>query len=245
MDERTAEMLKYLRLWGLLAHWDRYLELAGEQELTPEQLLNYVVEREYQTKQENSRLGRLKRAKIPQEFVMETFPFNRQPNLKKKKMLTFYDSFDYMKKKQNGIWIGPTGTGKTGLATAFLIQAINQGYTGRFILFPELIEMLYQSVGDHSESKVIKKFASYECLLIDELGYVEIEPVQVGLFFTLMHKRHRQKTTLITSNLGFQQWTSFLKNPQLVAALVDRLTENSHVINMKNCVSLRNRLVSE
>ncbi len=245
MDEPMAEMLKYLRLRGLLAHWDRYIQIAEEQNFTPEQLLKYVVEQEHETKQENSRLGRLTRAKIPQEFVMETFPFNRQPNLKKKKILTFYDSFDYMKKKQNGIWIGPTGTGKTGLATAFLINAINQGYSGRFILFPELIDILYQSVGDHSESTVIKKFASYDCLLVDEIGYVMIEPVQVGLFFTLMHKRHQQKTTLITSNLGFQQWTSFLKNPQLVAALVDRLTANSHVINMKHCVSLRDKLDSE
>ena len=73
-------------------------------------------------------------------------------------------------------------------------------------------------------------------------GFIEIDPVQVGLFFTLMHKRHKQKTTLITSNLGFDQWGSFLKNTQLNAALVDRLTENSHVINMKDCKSLRTRL---
>jgi DNA replication protein DnaC len=97
-------------------------------------------------------------------------------------------------------------------------------------------------VADHSEAKVIKKFVSYDCLLIDELGYVEVEPVQVGLFFTLMHKRHKRKTTLITSNLGFSQWGSFLKNSQLTAALIDRLTESSHVLNMKNCVSLRTRL---
>ena len=77
---------------------------------------------------------------------------------------------------------------------------------------------------------------------MDELGYAEVEPVQVGLFFTLMHKRHKKKTTLITSNLGFQRWGSFLKNDQLTAALIDRLTENSHVINMKDCVSLRPKL---
>jgi DNA replication protein DnaC len=80
--------------------------------------------------------------------------------------------------------------------------------------------------------------------LIDEVGLVEIDPVQVGLFFTLMHQRHKKKTTLITSNLGFDQWGSFLKNTQLTAALIDRLTENSHVINMKNCVSLRSKLSS-
>jgi len=101
---------------------------------------------------------------------------------------------------------------------------------------------LYKSVADHSEAKLIKKFTSYDCLVIDELGYVEVQPVQVGLFFTLMHKRHKKKTTIITSNLGFQQWSSFLKNDHLMTALIDRLTENSHVINMRNCLSLRPKL---
>jgi hypothetical protein len=121
-------------------------------------------------------------------------------------------------------------------------QAINRGYNGRFILFPELIEMLYKSVADHSEEKVINTFAAYDCIVIDEIGYVEIEAVQAGLFFTLMHKRHKKKTTLITSNLGFEQWASFLKNDNLTVALIDRLTENSHVINMKSCISLRPKL---
>ncbi len=147
-----------------------------------------------------------------------------------------------MTKNQNIIWIGPTGAGKTGLATAFLINAIEKGHSGRFIAFPELIELLYHSVADHTEAKVIKAFTAYDCLLIDELGYVEVEPVQVGLFFNLMQKRHKKKTSLITTNLGFQQWTTFLKNDHLTAALVDRLTENSHVINMKKCVSLRPKL---
>jgi DNA replication protein DnaC len=109
-------------------------------------------------------------------------------------------------------------------------------------MFPQLVEQLYQSVADHREAAVVKKFADYDIFLIDELGYVEVEPVQVGLFFTLMSRRHKKKTTLITSNLGFSQWGSFLNNQHLTAALVDRLTENSHVVNMKGCVSLRPKL---
>ena len=242
MDEKIIEMLKYIHLWGLLANWDRYIELARKENFSHVRLLKYIITEEYKIKKENSRKMRLARAKIPEKFVMETFPFDRQQNLNRKKILNIYDSFDYMTKKQNVVWIGATGTGKTGLATAFLMQAINEGCSGRFILFPELIEMLYQSVADHSEANVINKFASYDCMLIDEIGYVEVEPMQVGLFFTLMHKRHKKKTTLITSNLGFQQWNSFLKNDHLAAALIDRLTENSHVINMKDCVSLRPKL---
>lgn len=205
----------------------------------------FPIEQEYKIKQENARKRRISHAKIPEPFVIETFPFDRQPKLNKKKILAIYDSFDYLSKQQNIIWIGPTGTGKTGLATAFLIQAIEKGYRGKFILFPELVEILYQSVADHTEAKIMKTFESYDCLLIDELGYVETDPVQVGLFFTLIHKRHKKKSTLITSNIGFDQWDSFLKNNQLTAALIDRLTENSHVINMRNCKSLRTRLEQE
>jgi len=242
MDEELKQMLRYIRLGGLLANWDQYLSAAQKGNYSHARLLKYVVEQEYKIKKENSRKMRLARAKIPEKFVIETFPFSRQPKLNKKKIVNMYDGFDYMSKCQNVIWIGPTGTGKTGLATAFLTHAIDQGYKGRFIAFAELVEQLYQSVADHTEAKVIKTFAASDCLLIDEMGYVEVEPIQVGLFFTLINKRHKKKSTLITSNLGFSQWSSFLKNDQLTAALIDRLTENSHVINMKNCVSLRPKL---
>ena len=242
MNDDLIEKLKYLHLRGLLENWDRYLEVASQSNFSHPRLLEYIICQEYDIKKQNSRRLRLNRAKIPEKFVIETFPFDRQPKLNKKKLLGIYDRFDYMSKRQNMIFIGPTGVGKTGLATAFLIQAINQGDNGRFILFPELIEMLYQSVADHSEAKIIKTFSSYDCLLIDELGYVEVEAVQVGLFFTLMHRRHKRKTTLITSNLGFAKWGSFLKNDHLTAALVDRLTENSYLINMKHCLSLRPKL---
>jgi len=242
MDEQQEQMLKYIRLGGLLANWDRYLSIARKGNYSHARLLKYIVAQEYKIKKENARKMRMARARIPEKYVIETFPFTRQPKLNKKKIVNLYDGFDYMANCRNVIWIGPTGTGKTGLATAFLTHAIDQGYRGRFIAFAELVEQLYQSVADHTESKVIKAFAAVDCLLIDEIGYVEVEPVQVGLFFTLMHKRHKKKTTLITSNLGFSQWSSFLKNDHLTAALIDRLTENSYVINMKNCVSLRPRL---
>ena len=203
------------------------------------------MEEEYKLKIENARKLRLKRARIPEMLVIETYPFKKQPNLNRKRILSMYDAFDYMTKSRNIIWVGPTGVGKSGLATSFLVQAINREYTGRYILFRDLIEELFASVADHSEKKVLKRYLSYDCLLVDELGYVETEPAQVGLFFTLLQKRHRSKPTLITSNLGFSEWRSFLKNDHLTAALIDRLTENSHVINMKKCRSIRPKLSKE
>lgn len=245
MNKELIETLKYLRLGGLLAHWDEYLKLAAEGRFSHARLLTHVLEEEYRIKRENARQLRLKRARIPDPLVIETFPFERQPKLNKKKIMALYDSLGYMNQSQNLLWLGATGCGKTGLATSFLIHAIDQGHSGRYVLFADLIAELYRSVADHSEDKVLKKYLSFDCLQIDEIGYVEVEPVQVGLFFTLMHQRHKKKPTLITSNLGFAEWGSFLKNDHLTAALIDRLTENSHVINMKGCVSLRPKISPE
>jgi DNA replication protein DnaC len=245
MDEALAKKLKSLRLYGLLAHWEEYLTLAQQKDLSPVRLLRHVVEEESRIHDENARKLRLAHARIPEMWRLETFPFQQQPKLDKKKILSLYDAFDFLDKKQNILWVGPTGAGKTSLATGFLIQAIERGHTGRFVTFPDLVAELFRSVADHSEEKILKKYLSYDCLLVDEIGYVEVEPVQVGLFFTLLHRRHRGKSSLITSNLGFSEWRSFLKNDHLTAALIDRLTENSHVINMKNCTSIRPKLATE
>ena len=239
MDEKLREMLNHLRLRGLLDNWDTYLTLAAEKRWSQAKLLKHVVDQEYKLKRQNAHQLRLKKAKIPERFAIETYPFTRQPKLNKKRILALYDTFEYMRNNQNIIWLGPTGCGKTGLATSFLINAIDQGFTGRYVLFAELLAELYQAVADHSEHKLIKRYFNFDCLLIDEIGYVEVEPVQVGLFFTLMHNRHKEKSTLITSNLGFGQWSTFLKNDHLTAALIDRLTEVSHVINMNSCRSIR------
>jgi DNA replication protein DnaC len=232
MNEALAAKLKDLHLSELLTHWDDYLKLAGDQRFSHGRLLTHIVEEQYRVKREHLRELRLRKAHVPEPWVIETFPFDRQPKLNETQ-------------SQNIVWLGGTGVGKSGLATSFLIHAINQGYSGRYVLFAELLAQFYQSCADHSEAKLLSKYLSYDCLLIDEIGYVEVEAVQVGLFFTLMHKRHRKKPTLITSNLGFSEWGSFLKNTHLTAALIDRLTENSHVINMKQCVSLRPKLSSE
>jgi DNA replication protein DnaC len=242
MDKDLIEMLKQLRLWRLLSNWDDILSTARKGRFSHERLLRQILEEECRIKGENSRLLRRKRAHIPQPLELETFPFARQPKLDRKRIMSLYDSFDYMTKQRNLIWLGPTGCGKTGLATGFLLRALDRGYRGRFVPFAELVAELYASLADHSEAQVLQRYLTYDCLLIDEVGYVEVEPAQVGLFFTLMQKRHQTKTTLLTSNLGFSEWGSFLKNAQLTSALIDRLTATSHVINLKNCRSLRDPL---
>lgn len=245
MNDSLAQQLKCLRLPGLLARWDEHLKAAAQSNLSHARFLTRVIEEEYRLKSEQALQQRLKLAQIPEKWVMDTFPFDRQPKLNKKKVLALYDTMAFLRDKQNIIWLGGTGFGKTGLATSFLIQAIQQGARGRYVLFADLLNQLHRSQADRSQNQVIRHYVKYDLLLIDEIGYADADPPQVGLFFTLLQKRHKQRSTLITSNLGFSEWASFLHNPHLTAALIDRLTESSHVFNMKECVTLRTKMAAE
>lgn len=239
MKKNIKEKLEYLRIWGLAENWDSYLEEGNKKDMSHVQFLEYFVSQTYMAKTAKAKYCRHSRAKIPERHLIETFPFERQPNLNKRKVMNIYDTLDYMTKKQNLILVGPTGSGKSGLGTAFLIHAIDEGFNGHFVGFAELLDKFHKAAADRSEDKILKRYAGFDCLLIDEIGYADVDSARVGWFFRLMHQRYRSKTTIVTSNLGFQHWGSFLKNDHLTAALVDRLTENAHVINMRKCISLR------
>jgi len=241
MTEELADKLKYLRLGGLLAHWDEYLKYGAEKRLSHGSLLTHIVQEEHRMRKENARKQLLRCARIEEMRVIETFPFEKQPKLDKKRVMALYDS-SYLAKAQDILWLGGTGVGKSGLATSFLVHAIHQGHSGRFVRFPVLVAELYRSIADHTQAKVLKSYANVGVLLVDELGICDVEPVQAGHFFTLMQMRHKKRSTLITSNLGFGEWKGFLKNDHLTAALIDRLTETSHVFNLKDCKTIREKL---
>lgn len=245
MNDDLKNKLRALRLPRLALHWDDDLKEAARQRMSHATFLTHLIEEEYRLKGDRARQQHLVRARLPEPWRIETFPFDRQPKLNRKAIFALYDTMDFLTKSQNIVWLGRTGCGKTGLASSFLVGAIQRGVTGRYVLFADLVAELYQSVALHAQEQVLKKYLRWDLLLIDEIGYAEVEPVQVGLFFTLMQKRHRKKSTLLTSNLGFSEWGSFLKNDHLTAALIDRLTEASHVFNMKECVTLRGKLSAD
>ena len=242
MHEELITQLKFLRLPGLLENWDSIMAEADKKSPPYTRFLKDVITKEYVVKKERARCLRIKRSKIPEIYAMETYPFDRQPKLNRKQILGIYDSNDYLIKGQHIALIGPTGVGKTGLAISFLIQAANQGYTTRFILFSDLADELYRSLADHSSKKVMGRFLKYDLLAIDELGYCEIDTqAKAGLIFQLL--RQRKRSTIITSNLGFSEWESFLKDKNLTAALVNKFTANCHLINMLQCKSITPRTV--
>jgi DNA replication protein DnaC len=243
MDESLKKQLKYLGLTVTVDAWDSIHKEAMARKPSYHAFFASLIEKEYQSKLEKARLARIKRAKIPEIFVLDTFPFDRQPRLDRKLVRELHDDMSFMNEKQDLVFIGPTGCGKTGLATSFLIRAISKGYRGLFMDFSHLIDRLYQARGDRSEEKLIRRLSSVDVLLIDELGYISCDREQASLFFDLMRRRFNKTTTIITTQLGFEEWGSFLHNPHITAALLDRITTGCIVFNMKNCISIRRKKI--
>lgn len=243
MDESTKNSLKHLRLKNLEENWHTILKQAQKQNPSFQTFLKDIIRKEYALKREAQRTTRIKNAKIPEMLVMDTFPFNRQQKLKKKLVLQVYDSMQYIHESQVLLFIGPTGCGKTGLATSFLVHAINNNCRGLFIDFKQLVTKLYQSCADNSQTRLIKTLTNIDCLCIDEFGYAPVEQQQAGLLFDLIKARHKRKCTIITSQLGFEKWPTVIANEHLNAAIIDRITENCAVFNMTKCVSLRKKKI--
>lgn len=244
MDQKLHDQLDILNLKYLHENWDTMVQDATRSKPSYHRFLAEIIGTECDARQEHLRLARLKRARIPEPLTMETFPFALQPKLDKRKILDLYDSMRFTSEAQVMLFIGPTGCGKTGLATAFLIHAINSNKRARFIDFKELTSRLYQSIADHSEAALIKHFAAWDCLLIDELGYAPLDKRQAGLLFDLLRQRHSKRCTIITTQLGLSEWPALLGDEHLSAAIIDRITENCTVFNMAKCVSIRRKNIS-
>lgn len=243
MDAAIAGELDYLGLKYLKESWDDVLRTAEKKSPSYYRWLCDIITKESQHKAERRRLYRLQSAKIPEMLTMDTFPFSRQPKLQRKKVMHIYDSLSFINEKKALLFAGPTGCGKTGLATSFLVHAINNDCNGLFIDFNGLIAKLYRACADNSQTRMIKKLANIDCLLIDEFGYASIDNQKAGLFFDLIKTRHKKHCTIITSQLGFEAWDSVIKNEHITAAIIDRITENCAVFNMTKCVSLRKKRI--
>src|SRR5207249_2293647 len=127
---------------------------------------------------------------------------------------------------------GPTGVGKTGLASALLLKALQNGYRGLFLRAQDLFDEMYASLADRSSRKLLDRLAKVDVLLIDEMGYLNLKPEQTNIFFKLMEERYRRHPTIITTNLDYAEWGNFLNNKPLTEALLSRLRHQCHTVKI-------------
>jgi DNA replication protein DnaC len=139
---------------------------------------------------------------------------------------------DFIPRAENIVFIGETGTGKTGLASGLLLKALQNGYRGLFISAQDLFDEMYASLADRSSRKLLNRLARLDVVVVDEMGYLNLKPEQTNIFFKLMEERYRRRATIITTNLSYDEWDHFLGNKPLVQALLSRLRHRCHTIRI-------------
>lgn len=231
MNEELDQLLKNLKLKKIHAILDDELKRAQSDDASYESFLAALMRAQWFHRQETALAWRIKRAKLPQEWTLESFPFKHQPGVKKRQINNFA-SLDFVTKAENIAFVGPTGVGKTGLATSLLLKAIQQGYRAMFVKAQDLFDEMYASLADRSTRKVIDRLSRIDLLCIDELGYLTIRAEQSNIFFKLMEERYTKKPTIITTNLAYEEWHQFLGNRAMVDALLSRLRHRCHTVNI-------------
>lgn len=224
------ENLKELKLSVMSRNLDMYVRQARENNLDYEEFLVNLTEYELQVRNENRLKRRLKEAKFPLIKPLETFKFDFTPDLDSR-LIQELASGVYLHSAKNILLIGRSGTGKTHLAIGLGIAACNEGKRVRFVTGCGLINELIEAKDGKKLGRIVKRYAAYDLLILDELGYVPFTREGAELLFQILTERHERKSVIITSNMGFADWTQIFGDPNLTAALLDRVTHKAHIIN--------------
>jgi DNA replication protein DnaC len=231
MTDDLAQLLKSLRLGRIAELLDDELKAADKGDWSYQELLVRLLRAQWHRQQETALAWRIERAKLPEKWSLESFPFKRQPGISQKQIRGFAE-LDFVPKAENIVFIGPTGVGKTGLASGLLLKALQNGHRGLFIRAQDLFDEMYASLADRSSRKLINRLARVDLLVVDEMGYLNLRPEQTNIFFKLMEERYRRRATIITTNLDYDEWHNFLGNKALVEALLSRLRHQCHTVKI-------------
>jgi DNA replication protein DnaC len=231
MTDEIAQLLKNLHLARIAAILDDELANAENKDLGYQELIARLLRAQYHHRQETALAWRIRRAGLPEPWTLESFPWKRQPGISQKQIRGFAE-LDFVAKGENIVFVGPTGVGKTGLATGLVLKALQNGYRAIFLRAQDLFDEMYASLADRSSRKLLNRLSRVDVLCIDEMGYLNLRPEQTNIFFKLMEERYRQRATIITTNLAYEEWHNFLGNKALVDALLSRLRHQCHTVRI-------------
>jgi DNA replication protein DnaC len=231
MTDEMSQLLKTLRLKRIAEILDEELTNATKDGQSYQEFFVRLLRAQWHYQQESALSWRIERARMPEKWTLESFPFKKQPGVSQKQIRSFAE-LDFVAKAENLVFIGPTGVGKTGLASGLLLKALLNGHRGLFVKAQDLFDEMYASLADRSSRKLINRLARVDVLVIDEMGYLNIKPEQTNIFFKLMGERYRRHSTIITTNLDYGEWHNFLGNKALVDALLSRLRHQCHTVRI-------------
>jgi len=208
-----------------------YLDSIKSKDLTPLEILKDLTDMELEAKKIRSAKSRIGIANFPYERTIQDFDFDYQPSINKREIQDLA-TLRFIEQKQNILFIGSPGVGKTHLATAIGMEAAQKRYITYFISCHDLIAQLCLAYRENRLESRLRHYSKYKLLIIDEIGYLPIDKLGANLFFQLIARRYEKNSTIITTNQPFSKWAEVFDDSVIAAAILDRLLHHSTIINI-------------
>jgi DNA replication protein DnaC len=226
-----AHHLKQLKLPTVLREYEKVARECARDGVDHPRYLLRLIELELIDRERRTVERRIRAARFPAVKSFDTFDFTAIPSLNK--MLTLdLARCEYILRRENIIALGNSGTGKTHVALALGLAACQKGFTVTFTTAAALVNQLLEARDEKRLLKMQRELAAVKLLIIDELGYVPLSPTGAELLFETFSQRYERGSTIVTSNLPFEDWTQVLGSERLIGALLDRLTHHVSILTM-------------
>ena len=211
---------------------ERLAERARSEAWSHEQFLIACLQREVSARESHGGEGRIRAARLPARKSLEEFDFDHARGLRRD-LVAHLGTLDFVGAKDNVVFLGPPGTGKTHLATGIAIRACQAGHRVLFATASQWVDRLAAAHHDGILQAELIKLGRYPLLVIDEVGYIPFEPEAANLFFQLVSSRYERASLIVTSNKPFGRWGEVFGDDTVAAAMIDRLVHHAEVIALK------------
>jgi DNA replication protein DnaC len=224
-------LLKQFKLPDIYDRYDEEIEAAIDKKLGYRDFLYKLLKVEEQGKVERLKLKNMKKAHFIDQKTISDFDFNFPDDINQSKIQDL-STLSFMDKKENIVFIGPPGVGKSHLGTALGIKACEDGRSVLFVSAIELMDNLHNFIAEGTLKQNLIKLSKIDLLIIDELSYFKMDKEKESLFFQVIRQRYEKNSLIITTNLPFNRWDEIFTSELAATAILDRLLHHCHVISI-------------
>ncbi|NMC84108.1 MAG: ATP-binding protein [Anaerolineaceae bacterium] len=225
-------LLDKLRMEHLEAQIDAVCEQASQKQLDYKAFLAQALETEWQGRYQKGIEARLRLARFPWLKTLDQFDFDFQPSLDRRQVRELA-GMSFVERAHNVILLGPPGVGKTHLAIALGVKAVEAGYSVLFLTLESLMTRLVKAFNENRLERSLQQLVYPKVLIIDEIGYLPLSNLEASLFFRLVTRRYERASLIVTSNKSFLDWGEIFNDPVVATAVLDRLLHYSTTLNIK------------
>ena len=232
ISSEIAYLARALKAPSLAGAVERLAERARAESWTHEEFLAACLQREVAARESHGGEGRIRAARFPARKSLEDFDYDHQRSLKRE-VITHLGTLDFVTAKDNVVFLGPPGTGKTHLSTGLGIRACQAGHRVAFATAAQWVARLADAHHAGTLEAELIKLGRVPLLIIDEVGYIPFEAEAANLFFQLVSSRYERASLIVTSNKPFGRWGEVFGDDTVAAAMIDRLVHHAEVIALK------------